>query len=96
MTTDLWYQSPTAMHDLAALLADGALADAMLILQERAKAREVPNGDLTAIALSHATLTGYQKALDDLRRLSQPPKKPDHKARAEALSEWAHAAKNIT
>lgn len=75
MTTELWYNSPNMMEDLRGLLAEGALHEAVLILQERAKARKIPEADITSLALQHATLVGYQKALDDLINLSRPVKK---------------------
>ena len=75
MNSDLWYNSPNMMEELRALLAEGPLHEAMIILQERAKARKIPEADLTALALQHATLVGYQKALDDLINLSRPVKK---------------------
>ena len=75
MNSDLWYNSPNMMEELRALLAEGPLHEAMTILQERANARKIPGVDLTALALQHATLVGYQKALDDLINLSRPVKK---------------------
>jgi hypothetical protein len=84
MNSERWYKSPNLMSDLAGMLADGPLHEAMLILKERAKARRLTNADVTALALQHAHLVGYQKALDDLNDLSQPPKKRT----VPKLTEW--------
>ena len=90
MTTEDWYRSPTAMHELAGLLKDGVLKDAVEVLKENARATSFATNDLATIALRHASLAGYTKALNDLIALATPPKN-QKKVAPEA---WSHIKTN--
>lgn len=78
-----WYTSPTLMLELQKALQEEPMKSLMSVLQSRAKARPVSTNDVTQIALEHATLSGYQKALDDIATLSQPLKQ-----KPTPLEEW--------
>ena len=91
MTAAQWYQSPTAMIELDKLLREGSLKDAMEVLKEESRATSFNTNDLATIALRHASLAGYQKALNDLVALSMPPKK----LKKQTLEEWAHIAPQV-
>ena len=86
MTTEDWYRSPTAMHELAGLLNDGALKDAVEVLKEGSRATSFATNDLATIALRHASLAGYHKALNDLVALASPLKNQ----KSSALEAWSH------
>lgn len=88
MTLTTWYQSPTAVQDLAKLLSDGVLHDALLILQERARVRNIKNTDPVILCQQLRRLEGYQEALDDLRSLATIP---EPKAQKLLPEPWAHA-----
>ena len=94
MTLQDWFKVPEKQEELARLLRDTVLAHAVDFLSQRAKARlPSANVDTTALALTHAHLAGYQKALDDLVTLSQPP--PTTK-RKPVESEWMHISPFLT
>lgn len=86
MNAEDWYRSPTAMQELAGLLKDGALKDAVEVLKEGSRASSFATNDLATIALRHASLAGYTKALNDLVALASPPKTQ----KTSALEEWSH------
>lgn len=75
MTTEDWYRSPTAMHELAGLLEKGVLKEAMELLKANALPAALRTCDVTAIALNHAVLSGYNKALQHLEALATNPTK---------------------
>jgi hypothetical protein len=75
MTTEDWYRSPTAMTELAALLKEGALKDAIEVLKEESRATSFNTNDLATISLRHASMAGYNKAINDLIALATPTKK---------------------
>lgn len=85
MSVKDWYLSPTLMLELSIALQEEPLKSLMSLLQSRAKAKTINSNDVTYIALEHATLSGYQKALDDIIALSQPQKQ-----KPTPLEEWTH------
>lgn len=74
MTITAWFSVPELREDLARLLKESVLATALQVLESRAKAT-LPSMqvDVTTLALTHAHLAGYQKAINDLISLAQPP-----------------------
>ena len=80
-----WYSSPTLMVELAKAIHEEPLKSLLAVLQSRAKAQIINSNDVTQIALAHAALSGYQKALDDITALSQAPKQ-----KPTPLEEWTH------
>jgi len=90
MTTSDWYRDDTNHGELRSLLIKGALKSAVDVLQYNARASGPTSNDPVAIALHHRLLVGYQKAIDDLKALSQPkPAKPKTPS-----DNWSHAAKS--
>lgn len=88
MNAKEWYNSPTLMVELAKAIHEEPLKSLLAVLQTRAKAQIINSNDVTQIALTHATLSGYQKALDDIIALSQAPKQ-----KPTPLEEWTQKQK---
>lgn len=87
MTITAWFNVPELREDLARLLKESVLATALEVLESRAKAT-LPSMqvDVTTLALTHAHLAGYQKAISDLISLAQPP----------SISKWSIANTGLT
>ncbi len=94
MTITAWYSVPELREELARLIKNTALSTALEVLSLQAKAR-MPSMqvDVTTLALTHAHLAGYQKALDDLVALTQPPLIAKRAiVNSGTTDEWGHAA----
>lgn len=85
--TQKWYVTPIPQQELDRLITSSCLGAALEILQNQAKARGIKSVDPVTIALSHAQLAGYQKAIDDLIALSAPK---NVKGPATLPTEWSH------
>ena len=93
MTITAWYNVPELREELARLMKETVLSTALEILSTQAKAK-LPSMqvDVTTLALTHAHLAGYQKALDDLIALTQPPLIAKRAlANSGTVDEWGHA-----
>jgi hypothetical protein len=76
MTVTDWHNVPELREELKLLMEKTVLSSALNLLSLKAKARPLTLGaDVTALALTHAHLAGYQKALDDFAALAQPPQR---------------------
>jgi len=82
-----WYTTHLPQEELDRLITTTCLGEALSILKEHAKVNPVKSNDLTVIALAHAQLAGYQKAIDDLLALAAPR---NRKPLAPLPSEWSH------
>lgn len=82
-----WYTTHLPQEELDRLITTTCLGEALDILKQHAKVPPVKSNDLTAIALSHAQLAGYQKAIDDLLALAAPR---NRKQLAPLPTEWSH------
>lgn len=97
MTITAWYSVPELREELARLIKNTALSTALEVLSLQAKAR-MPSMqvDVTTLALTHAHLAGYQKALDDLTALTQPPLIAKRAiVNSGTTDEWGHAAASV-
>lgn len=94
MTITNWYSVPELREELARLVKETVLATALEVLSTKAKAT-LPSMqvDVTTLALTHAHLAGYQKALDDLMALSRLPlvSKRTLTPDPSITDEWGHA-----
>lgn len=93
MTITAWYNVPELREELARLMKETVLSTALEVLSVQAKAK-LPSMqvDVTTLALTHAHLAGYQKALDDLVALTQPPLIAKRAiANSGTADEWGHA-----
>ena len=94
MTITAWYSVPELREELARLTKETVLSTALEVLSLQAKAK-LPSMqvDVTTLALTHAPLAGYQKALDDLVALTQPPLIAKRAiVNSGTTDEWGHAA----
>ncbi len=94
MTITAWYSVPELSEELARLTKETVLSTALEVLSLQAKAK-LPSMqvDVTTLALTHAHLAGYQKALDDLVALTQPPLIAKRAiVNSGTTDEWGHAA----
>jgi regulator of sirC expression with transglutaminase-like and TPR domain len=82
-----WYTTHLPQEELDRLISTTCLGEALSILKQHAKVPPVKSNDLTAIALAHAQLAGYQKAIDDLIALSAPR---NRKQLAPLPTEWSY------
>jgi len=85
--TQKWYVTPLPQQELDRLITSTCLGDAIGILQAQAKPKMLKSSEPVAIALAHAQLVGYQKAIDDLVALSAPR---NVKPLSALPTEWSH------
>jgi hypothetical protein len=87
MTEKEWREHPSLVDDLADILAKQPMRGALEVIQESARAR-MPLGNPTdpmALSVAHAGLCGYQKCIDDLKRLATYKKEAKDK---DATKSW--------
>lgn len=70
--TQLWYTTNHPQEELGRLLTSTCLKDAVGILQSQAKPKSIKTADPVSLALTHAQLVGYQRAIEDLLALAAP------------------------
>lgn len=85
--TQQWYVTHLPQEELGRLLTSTCLQQAVAILQSQAKPKTLKSADPVSLALTHAQLVGYQKAIDDLIALSAPR---NAKQLSALPTEWSH------
>ena len=71
-TRSEWYAVPQRQEELAGILQNTVLREAIAILNRGNRPTLSSSLELTTLALIQASQAGYQKALDDLESMARP------------------------